>query len=444
MPPSGKYYLKWSQPPVEIEQAGLILFNGWDEQSIYVSAPIVADDWLCEDKRPITDIHWWGSFLGWTRSDQLPPVVPNTFHIGIWTDVPSAGEAFSHPGTLIWENYCENWAWDFAGYDRDPRASGRYQNEACFKFNQVLRPEEWFYQGPTVTGLVGHYRLDEEAGNIAHDSAGQNDGILYGDPVWQPTAGKIGGALDFDGVDDYVDCGNAAVFDITGKITAAAWVNITTVPADWTGIVTKGLFAWRLTTVLSERRFRFAITGGPPWYYVNGNTVVGAGDWHHVCGTYDESAIRIYVDDVEDGSTAYSGAISSNNLNVWIGANAEVPGCELHGSIDDVRVYNRALGENEIRSLCATGNGSGNETRIYWLSIAAIYDPAEAAPQYPWGWKIRPHFFNDDAVRIMNPVAPTLGANWLNGEPITFQDASWDMAFELMTNQTHLANVTVP
>ncbi len=434
-PPEPGDYLKWSQPPVEIDptsEAGI--YHGWDEQSIYGSAPILADDWLCGDKRPITDIHWWGSFLGWTRSDQLPPVAPKVFHIGIWTDVPAAGEPFSHPGTLIWENYCENWAWDFAGYDKDPRTPQQPINDACFRFNQVLRAEEWFYQGPTVTGLVGHYRLDEEAGSIAPDSAGQNDGILYGNPVWQPTAGKIGGALDFDGVDDYVDCGNAPIFDITSQITVAAWVNTTTVPADWTGIVTKGHFAWRLSTVLSERRFHFAVTGGPPWYYVNGNTVVGAGEWHHVCGTYDGSAIRIYVDGVEDGSTAYSGAISTNNFNVWIGANAEVPGREFHGSIDDVRLYNQALKQDEIWTLSG-GNGNGGGTRIYWLSIAAIYDPAEAAPQYPWGWKNRPHFFNDDAVRIMNPIAPTLGANWLDGEPITFQDVSWDMAFELTTNE---------
>jgi len=53
--------------------------------------------------------------------------------------------------------------------------------------------------------LVCHWRLDEDSNNIAYDSSGYvNDGMLNGGPVWQPTSGQIAGALDFDGVDDYV------------------------------------------------------------------------------------------------------------------------------------------------------------------------------------------------------------------------------------------------
>jgi len=140
------------------------------------------------------------------------------------------------------------------------------------------------------------------------------------------------------------------------------------------------------------------------------------------------------VDGAEAGKEPYSGGITTSPDSVWIGGYSGIPGHEWHGLIDDVRVYNRALRQDEIRTLSGS-NGNGARTRIYWLSIAAIYDPAEAAPQYPWGWKTRPHFFNDDAVRIMDPIAPILGDNWVNGEPITFQDASWDMAFELTTNE---------
>ena len=50
--------------------------------------------------------------------------------------------------------------------------------------------------------LVTHWALDEAQGTVAYDSAGQNDAFLIGGPVWQPDAGKVGGALAFDGVDD--------------------------------------------------------------------------------------------------------------------------------------------------------------------------------------------------------------------------------------------------
>jgi hypothetical protein len=116
----------------------------------------VADDWKCEDDRPITDIHWWGSFIGWNQP-HLPPVVPKAFHIGIWTDIPDPDPCdpndFSHPAHLIWENYCDNWVWNFAGYDRDPRGPNEPNEpneleDACFQFTQLLSQDEWFYQEP--------------------------------------------------------------------------------------------------------------------------------------------------------------------------------------------------------------------------------------------------------------------------------------------------------
>ena len=147
-------YVKWSQPPVLAPQSGGIpLINGWDERSVYrptiLPQQIMADDWLCTDQRPITDLHWWGSFIGWTQP-YLPPVLPKAFHIGIWTDVPAVPgnpQSFSHPGTMIWEHICDKWVWNFAGYDVDPRLEP-IQNEACFQFNQLLSQDEWFYQNP--------------------------------------------------------------------------------------------------------------------------------------------------------------------------------------------------------------------------------------------------------------------------------------------------------
>lgn len=153
-PPSGKHFVKWSQPPQEYDPCDPDVFDGWDEESLYDVNTIVADDWLCEDERPVTDIHWWGSFIGWDQPN-LPPILPIGFQIGIWTDVPDTNvndpNTFSHPGTLIWANYCDNWVWNFAGYDRDPRKedpNGFDEQESCFQFNQLLSQDQWFYQEP--------------------------------------------------------------------------------------------------------------------------------------------------------------------------------------------------------------------------------------------------------------------------------------------------------
>lgn len=152
------YYTKWSQPPVVVDTNDPPVFLGWDERSWWgeqVVAPhVVADDWECKDDRPVTDIHWWGSFIGWNQPYLPQVMLPQAFHIGIWTDVPDdpcvQGD-FSHPGMLVWENYCDNYVWNFAGYDRDPRQQGGpgEPEDSCFQFNQLLSQNEWFYQEPS-------------------------------------------------------------------------------------------------------------------------------------------------------------------------------------------------------------------------------------------------------------------------------------------------------
>ena len=43
----------------------------------------MADDWKCTDRRPVTDIHWWGSYKKWDKAEAPPsPVGPDKFHIG--------------------------------------------------------------------------------------------------------------------------------------------------------------------------------------------------------------------------------------------------------------------------------------------------------------------------------------------------------------------------
>ena len=53
--------------------------------------------------------------------------------------------------------------------------------------------------------LIAHWALDEEEGNIAYDSVGGNNADLYGESIWLPTGGQVGGALDLDGIDDYIN-----------------------------------------------------------------------------------------------------------------------------------------------------------------------------------------------------------------------------------------------
>ncbi|MHC4544181.1 MAG: LamG-like jellyroll fold domain-containing protein, partial [Planctomycetota bacterium] len=201
--------------------------------------------------------------------------------------------------------------------------------------------------------MVAWWKLDEKSGGIAADSSGNNCvGTLTGNPQWQASSGKLGGAIEFDGDGDHVKIGNESIFDFTNEITVAAWVNITTVPEMWTAIVTKGNSAWRLSTYRKERKFHFNVTGySRVSSHVHGEEEVGKGEWHHVCGTYDGAYVRLYIDGVEDPASrrdvAYSGRITSNDFDVCIGENSERPGRYWHGLIDDIRIYSYALSQQE-------------------------------------------------------------------------------------------------
>ena len=144
---------KWEQPPTfNPESIHPECYWGWDEISIYDNEnyPIIADDWECKDNRPITDIHWWGSYLEWGEEEPpQPPIAPDSFHIGIWTDVPAGGDPpWSHPGDMLREWIVPRTELNeqYDGCDFHPDFMGA--PDSCFKYDFEIPEGEWFYQDP--------------------------------------------------------------------------------------------------------------------------------------------------------------------------------------------------------------------------------------------------------------------------------------------------------
>ncbi|MGE5294458.1 MAG: GEVED domain-containing protein [Solirubrobacterales bacterium] len=145
---SGAARLAWSQSPtVSADSKEANTFEAGGVSSSLHLHTVAADDWEPVEGEPITGIHWWGTFNGWTES-YLPSDMPLAFHIGIWTDVPDPQrydlETFAHPGTLIWETYCTNWSWAVAG--REVSTDGG-AGRTCFLFSRLLSQDQWFEIG---------------------------------------------------------------------------------------------------------------------------------------------------------------------------------------------------------------------------------------------------------------------------------------------------------
>lgn len=156
----------------------------------------------------------------------------------------------------------------------------------------------------------------------------------------------------------YVDCGDNSVFDLTKSITIAAWVKTARLPGYYASIIAKGDTAWRLLARGPQARLHFAVTGGPEVHGVTGQMDLSPNVWHHVCGTYDGSYLRLYMDGAQDpaGPVAYAGGIATNHEPVYIGAQSQGLGQRpWDGFIDDVRLYGRALSPDQVETLYKSG-----------------------------------------------------------------------------------------
>jgi len=212
--------------------------------------------------------------------------------------------------------------------------------------------------------LVLYFPLDDDAAGEAKDhSQFANDGTLGGNP--ESVEGKFGGALMFDAVDDQVVVPSNETLDIEDEITMMAWINPgANLTADWRTIVGKSP-----TNVLGNTTFSYDIRmdnsgvlryslniGG--WQYILGPTLV-EGTWYHIAGTYDGQEMILYVDGEPVGTTQTSGKINVTPDPVCVGnlVNAAGGGQNEYwsGVIDEVRIWNRALSEEEVKTNMAQG-----------------------------------------------------------------------------------------
>ena len=236
-------------------------------------------------------------------------------------------------------------------------------------------------RGAVVTeGLVSYWTLDEGdiEGDTVKDVWGENDGTIIGDP--QIVGGKVNQALEFDGQENYVLVAVDPSLNFTGAFTLEAWVMTS--------------FSGARQAVISNR-------DGKPWYTLNidpgylmlsihdgGGAVdvkpsdvnISDGEWHHFVGTMDNTdanGAKIYVDGdlVGDVST---NAPPTDMIPFELPRDTAIGGDPtggklFNGIIDEARIYNRSLSEDEIvQNMNASGLAVVRITNRLALTWGAI------------------------------------------------------------------------
>lgn len=253
---------------------------------------------------------------------------------------------------------------DWSGlYDLDHGASSTYFITASGT-NLITAPGAEGVLGNDVTnGLVGHWGLDAGTGTVAYDLSGNGDnGTLVNNPVWQTGSScKVGNCLEFNGSNTYITVNGSPALNTPTAVTVSAWVY----PLSFGGGTYNRWLIMDNNWGGSNTSFRIFVnaSGTVTFETYNGTSVVDANSvgflklnaWNFVVATYD-SALgsdnqKIYINGTLDpGMATQSGDLAGNGQMFYVGgrgSNYDV----LNGSLDDVRLYDRALSASEVQQL---------------------------------------------------------------------------------------------
>jgi hypothetical protein len=191
----------------------------------------------------------------------------------------------------------------------------------------------------TYPGTVAHWKLDETEGWFAHDSAGTHDGVVSTLTIWRPASGKIAGAIELDGIDDYVGTG-FVLNPAEGAFSVFAWVKGGA--AGQVVLSEKGGADWLCADPL-EGKLMTRLKAADQGQALISQSVITDGQWHKIALVWDGSTRTLSVDGVEVAKdTQANVADSQGGLYIGAGKGLEA-GSFWSGLIDDVQIYDRAV-----------------------------------------------------------------------------------------------------
>jgi len=212
--------------------------------------------------------------------------------------------------------------------------------------------------------LAGWWKFDDASGTAAADSSGHGrGGALEGGLSFEKSSapGRLGKALRFDGKGGYVRIAGYKGVTGTAPRTVAAWIRTAAPKGE---LVSWGLDDAGRMWILGFIRSRVGVT--PRGGYLYMDAALSDDAWHHAAAVVAEAKppnlhdhVRLYA----DGAPARIHDIGL--LDLWpidTGGELEVRiGRNFSGLLDDVRIYDRALSQDEVKTLAAGGAAAGGE-----------------------------------------------------------------------------------
>jgi hypothetical protein len=219
------------------------------------------------------------------------------------------------------------------------------------------------------TGLVAYWKFDEDDGNTAYDSAGNNDGTLVNSPLW--TSGQVKGALNFNGLNQYVDVGTSIVSEGLNELTLEAWVFFegTLHPIANNMIISKhtwnydsGRVFWMGIESNGRLEAKFWYDSSNGHVHLSDPDPFPIGQWIHIVAVWNKGDASLYRNGtLVNSASSVNPSTNGQDTEVTIGSvfGASDTYC-FNGPIDEVAIWEKALTEDEINSHYTNGlNGKG-------------------------------------------------------------------------------------
>ena len=233
--------------------------------------------------------------------------------------------------------------------------------------------------GRLDSGVAGYWALDSTSGTSATDSStnGLNGTLTNMEDPGDWTTGQIGGALDFDGSNEYVSIADNTSLDFVDAtdFTLTGWFNRDTFAADHTLVAKRNSLTNTDAGYIAyiddaDDKLYFEVSDAADEYQLASASAFTATGWNHFAIVFDDdsaSGTEIYINGAEDGATDTGtiGNIGSlaNAVVLALGAESDV-GNPFDGKLDENRLYNRALSPDEIAQLYRLNTPTGLEAGL--------------------------------------------------------------------------------
>lgn len=251
---------------------------------------------------------------------------------------------------------------DLAGRIDDPRV-----------YTSALTPGEIrrLHDAPSAkqsSTATERWAFDNGSGTVAYGDEG-NDGTLKGNPNW--TDGRSGNAIEFDGNDNYVDIADPGLSN-SSDFTITTWFKVNEFGGEFTGLYdgADDIFEFGTTSGTTQIKYRLGHIGGAEIDQSGGvGGTLNTGEWYHGALVWDASGNQ---------ATVYVNATSFDSTTADIDNPFDDPGVEVldigrrsddkkyhNGSLDDVRIFSKALTQHQIQYLYNHPGAQLNETSQY-------------------------------------------------------------------------------